>query len=126
MTGYSVEVRESSRQLSARERIQVKDTTDAVSLDEATQKNNGFCVFTPSYWAILDVHNEKSEDKNYSKYVIADMDGIRYVTGSESFFSSFRAIYDEMAETNEEYQVKAYRVPSKNYKGKEFMSCAIL
>lgn len=123
---YSINIRETSRTLTARERIQVKDTLDAEALDEATQKNGGMVVFSPDYWAILDVHNEKSEDKDYVKYVIGDKDGMRYVTGSESFFRSFKAIWDEMADSGEEYQVKAYRIPSKNYKGKEFMSCAIL
>lgn len=126
MIGYSVEIIETSKDLTARERIQAKDTTDAIPLDEATQKDNGFCVFTPSYWVRLKVHNEKSDNKEYVKYVIVDTDGVRYVTGSESFYTAFREIFDEMCGTDEEYQVKAYRVPSKNYKGKEFMSCSIM
>ena len=37
MTGYNVKVTNSSKELSARERVAVKDTTNAIPLDEATK-----------------------------------------------------------------------------------------
>ena len=38
----------------------------------------------------------------------------------------FKAIVDEMGDTDEEYEVEVYRLPSKNYKGKEFLTCSIV
>ena len=124
MEGYSVNIREVSRSITAKERVMLKDTTNAISLDEVTQEAK--FVFEPDYYAILEVHNEKSEDKNYIKYVIVDKAGTKLVTGSESFFTSFKSIMDEMAGCDEEFSIEAYRMPSKNYKGKEFITCSIV
>lgn len=124
MEGYSVNIREVSRNITAKERVMLKDTTNAISLDEVTQ--GAKFVFEPDYYAILDVHNDKSEDKDYVKYIIVDKAGTKMVTGSESFFTSFRSIMDEMAGCDEEFSIEAYRMPSKNYKGKEFITCSIV
>ena len=124
MEGYSVNIREVSRSITAKERVKLKDTTNAISLDEVTQE--GKFVFEPDYYAILDVHNEQSEDKDYIKYVIVDKAGTKLVTGSESFFTSFKDIMGEMEGCDEEFSIEVYRMPSKNYKGKEFITCSIV
>lgn len=124
MTGFEAKIREASKQLSAKERVKFKDTTNAVQLDEATKDEP--LRIAPDFYVILDIHNEHSEDKDYVKYVIVSKEGTKYVTGSESFFSSFKAIVDEMGGTDEEYEVEVYRLPSKNYKGKEFLTCSIV
>ena len=124
MTGYSASVSFASKELTARERIAITDTTNAAALDELTKDNTNVHI-VPDYYAILDIHNEKSEDKNYKKYVIVDKAGNKYVTGSESFMNAFLEIFNEMQGENEEYSIEVYRMPSKNYKGKEFLTCSI-
>ena len=124
MEGYSVKIREVSKDITAKERVMLKDTTNAISLDDVT-KDAKF-VFEPGYYAILDVHNEKSEDKDYVKYIIVDKAGTKLVTGSESFFTSFKSIMDEMDGCDEEFSIEVYRMPSKNYKGKEFITCSVV
>lgn len=124
MQGYSVTIKYVSKELSAKERVMIKDTTNAVSLDEVTQ--GAKFVFEPDYYAILNVHNEKSEDKDYTKYLIVDKGGDKIVTGSESFFTAFNDIMEEMEGTDETFEIEAYRLPSKNYKGKEFITCSIV
>ena len=124
MEGYSVKIREVSKEITAKERVMLKDTTNAISLDEVTQ--DAKFVFEPAYYAVLDVHNEKSEDKDYTKYIIVDKAGTKLVTGSESFFTSFKSIMDEMEGCDEEFSIEAYRLPSKNYKGKEFITCSLV
>ena len=123
MEGYKVEIIESSKELSAKERISLKDTTNAIKLDEALAE--GDVIITPVDYAILAIHNEKAEDKDYENYIIVDKSGTRYVTGSHSFWNSFLDIYVEMRDENEEYSILAYRVESKNYKGKYFLTCSI-
>ena len=124
MTGYYVKITDTSKELSARERVAVKDTTNAISLDEATKDSP--LVIDIDYYVSLDVHNEKSEDKDYKKYIVVDKAGNKYVTGSESFFTSMVEILEEMSDTGEEFQIEVYRMPSKNYKGKEFLTCSIV
>ena len=123
MEDYKVEIKESSKDLSARERISLKDTTNAIKLDEALAE--GDVIITPVDYAILSIHNEKGEDKDYENYIIVDKSGTKYVTGSSSFWSSFIEIYEEMKDEDEEYSILAYRVESKNYKGKYFLTCSI-
>ena len=124
MTGYSVSVAQSSKELSAKERIQIKDTTDALKLDEVTMAEA--VILHPAMYAELDIHNEMSENKDYKNYIIVDTDGQKYVTGSASFWSSFMDIAKEMENETEEWAIKVYRMPSKNYKGKEFITCSIV
>ena len=66
-------------------------------------------------------------NKDYYNYVIIDKDGTKYVTGSPSFWSSFKEIWDEMREeSDEEFSISIYKVPSKNYNGKDFITCSII
>lgn len=124
MEGYKVTVRYASLDnLSARERIMLKDTSDCVSLDSAT--TDGIVTLKPEFYAVLDVHNEYAKgDKDYTQYIVVDADGTKYITGSESFYSSFIDIAEEM--DNEPYEIKVYRKPSKNYSGKDFITCSII
>lgn len=120
---FEVKIAETSKELTARERIRLKDTTDAIKLDEATQEEA--VIITPIAYAILSVHNDKADDPDYEQYILEDADGTKYVTGSESFWNSFKSIYDEMKDEDEAWSIKAYRVPSKNYKGKDFLACSL-
>lgn len=121
---YSVVVSETSKELTAKERIQIKDTTDCVRLDEATRENA--VIIDVDFYAVLNIHNEKSDDKDYTTYVIVDKDGQRYTTGSPSFWSSFMNIYEEMKNESEPWAIKAYRMPSKNRAGKDFITCSLI
>lgn len=123
MTGYSVSIAQASRELTAKERIKLKDTTDALQLDMITQTEA--VIIKPKLYAELDIHNEMSDNKDYKNYVVVGEDGQKYVTGSSSFWTSFMGIAKEMENETEVWAVKVYRMPSKNYKGKEFITCSI-
>ena len=123
-SGYSVTIRECSRELTAKERIKLKDTSDAIKLDNATQVES--VTINPDMFAILDIHNERSENKDYTVYIIVDENGQKYITGSESFWNSFSNIYDDMRGETEDWAIKAYRKPSRNREGKDFITCSIV
>ena len=120
---YSVTIRECSKELSVKERIMLKDTTDAIRLDEATQVE--VVSIVPAMHAVLDIHNEKSENKDYTVYIIVGEDGQKYITGSQSFWSSYINIMEEMEDEEETWGIKVYRKPSKNRPGKDFITCSI-
>lgn len=126
MQGYDAKIMESSCELSAKDRIKMKDTTVTKSLDELT-KEAPVDIHYGGY-VIIAVHNEKSDHKDYTKYVIWDKDNDeRYATGSESFWSAFQQIYNEMLEEGEEdFSIRVYRKPSKNYVGRDFITCTVL
>jgi hypothetical protein len=125
MAEYKATVKEASWEMSAREKLRYTDFTDVIQLDEATQ--SGDLIIDVDKWAVINIHNEKSDTVDYVKYVIIDKDDQVYVTGSESFWNSFTQIYEVMSEEGETtYSIKVYRRESKNYKGKDFLTCRII
>ena len=131
MTGYESKITYASKELTAREKIKLKDLTNALQLDELTQPTpdgeKGNLIIAPDYYVELAIHNEKSDSKDYTKFLIVDKAGTKYVTGSESFTTAFKEIYSEMAEADDlDFEIEVYRVPSKNYKGKDFITCSLV
>lgn len=125
MEGYSVKIVESSRELTAKERIQLKDLSTAKALDEVIESNERI-VISPVAYVVLQVHNEKSDTKDYEKYVIIDKDGTKYSTGSQPLWSTYQNIADEMEGESEDWSIVVFSLPSKNYKGKSFLTCEII
>ena len=124
MTGYEVKIAETNMELSARAKIKFKDTSDAVKLDEATK--DGALVIKPIGFVVLDIHNEKSDNVDYKNYMVIDAEGNKYVTGSESFWTTFIDIFTDMDGEENGWELKIYRLDSKNYKGKQFLTCSII
>lgn len=127
MDGYKARVAVVSKDLSATERIKFKDTSDAIGIDLALKDLESLTV-TIDYYGVLDIHNEKAEDnKDYKNYVFVTTDGEKYVTGSESLWTSFTDIADELADEgmDEFPSIKFYKKESKNYKGKYFLTCSL-
>lgn len=125
MRNYKVEVKEISKEVSPKVRVMLKDTTDCIGLDKATQENPEGVFIEPDFYAVLSIHNENSDDKDYENYIIVDKSGKRYSTGSQSFWESFLDIMADMNGIDEEWKLKVYRMPSKNRQGKDFLTCSI-
>lgn len=126
---YKAKVADASRELTAKEKIMLKDTSNAFSLDELTQEaqfNNEKLILNIDYYVTIDVHNDKADDKDYQQFIIVDKDGKKYYTGSTSFINNFIDIFEELSEAGEEVTIEIYRKESKNYKGKEFITCSVV
>lgn len=130
MRDYKATVTEASKELTAKEKIMLKDTSNAESLDTLTQDaafEGKKVLIDVDYYAIIEIHNSKSDNPDYNNIVIVGKDGRKYVTGSDSFMSTFIDIYNEMKDAGEEeITVECYRKESKNYKGKDFITCSII
>ena len=130
MENYSANIKETTHELSARERIMMKDTTNAMKIDTAIDESeDGKIVINPADYVVLSIHNEKSKDrKDYENYLIIDKNGDKFYTGSPSFWSSFMEIWNEMKAdgSDEDFAIEVYKVPSKNYSGKDFITCSII
>lgn len=126
MEGYKAVVARASKELSAKEKIMLKDMSDAIKLDDEVKEQA--LIIKPDFYAIINVHNEKSDTKDYTKIVLVDKtSGNKYATGSMPFITTFEDIVDEMADAGEEdYELKVYAKESKNYKGKYFITCSII
>ena len=127
MKGYEVNIVSCTRELSPKEKIKLKDLSNSINLDNATQAE-GKVVINYDYHVILNIHNEKSKDrKDYQNVVVVDKDGTKYNTGAESFLTTLEDITGEMLSAGEEdFSIELYRHDSKNYKGKQFITCSVL
>lgn len=129
-SNYSAEIIESSRELTARERVMFKDTQNAISMNdfaEQAKAEDGKAIITDvKDFVHIMVHNDKSDDKDYDNFLIIDAAGDKYVTGSKAFWNSFMDIYNEMKNETEPWGIQLNLIPSKNYKGKNVLTCSLV
>ena len=129
-SNYSAEIVESSRELTARERVMFKDTQNAISMndfaEQAKSEGGKAIIDNVTDFVHIMVHNEKSEDKDYDNYLVIDGAGDKYVTGSQAFWNSFMDIYNEMKDETEPWGIQLNLIPSKNYKGKNVLTCSLI
>lgn len=124
---YKASVFFSTKDLSVKEKIQIKDVMDCEKLDELTATSP--ITIDVDYFAIIDVHNPKAKDsKDYTRLVIVSKDGNKYATSSENVIAAIRDIWDELVDAGEtaDFAVKIFQKPSKNYSGKFFMTCSLV
>ena len=125
MEGYKVTIVDASKQLIGKEKIMYKDFDNMVQLDQAVVEGQGLIVKVRDY-VVAEVHNEKSDNKDYTKYILVADDGQLYITGSEPLWNQFMSIYSDMKDEPDDWSLKIYKRESKNYKGKSFLTCTIV
>lgn len=124
MSVFTVEIKETSKELTKKERVKMKDMSNAIKLDEVT--TDGSFILKPDFFVILSIHNSKSTDNpDYENIMIVDENGTKYVTGSNSFITNFSEIWNEM-KGEDDWELEVYKKDSKNYKGKQFLTCSIV
>lgn len=125
---FEVKIIETSMELTHKEKVMLKDTSRAIKLDEVCDNGNEIQIKLAGY-ARLSVHNEKADNPDYEQIVVIDESGEKYITGSDSFWRSFSEIWEEMeedADEKEDWSLIIYKKDSKNYKGKQFLTCSIV
>ena len=129
-SNYLASIKESSRELSAKERVMFKDLGNATKLndfaEEAMKSGVKAIITNIKDYVIIDIHNEASQDVDYSNYLIVDGNGDKYYTGSAPFWNSFKSIWDEMHDSGEEWGIQLNLTPSKNYAGKQVLTCSLI
>lgn len=127
---YTSTIREASRELSAKERVMFKDMANATSLVDfvSAQRETGEkAIIDVVDFAVIDVHNPRAQDAtDYTIFLVIDKNGNKFYTSSEAFWSAFSNIYAEMKDADEEWGIEAVLIPSKNYKGKEILTCSLV
>lgn len=122
---YSVKIAGSSMELTKKQSVMFKDTSDCIKFDDQLEVGGESLVIQPEGYVILDIHNDKATPStDYNNYMIIDKDGTKYITGSETFFNNFSDIWDEMQDCNEDWGIKVYKKPSKQ--GNGFITCSVI
>lgn len=123
---YIAKIIDSSRELTAREKLKFADTQACISLDNLIDENGGKVVLKPVDYVTIDIHNEHAENADYTKFIVIASDGNMYATGSQSFEDSFIQIMTAMNDAGEtDFEIECYKVKSKNYNG-SFIKCSIV
>lgn len=126
MQGYSVKIVETSKELTPKEKVALKNFDNMIQLDEEVHDDSKSLRLQIEDYAVIEVYNEKSDNKNYTKYIFIDNDNRKYITGSQPLFDTFMEIYEEMKDEEEPWEIDIYKRKSKNYNGKYFLSCSIV
>lgn len=121
---YTVSIAETSKELSPKERVQIKDLADTIKIESMIKTEP--LIIDVDFYAVLEIHNDKAENPDYTNYIVVAKDGRRFRTGSQTFFNSFKMIADEMLGIDEEWKLKIYDLPSKNREGKSFITCSVI
>lgn len=127
---YVATIREASRELTAKERVMFKDFANAISLVDfvsAKRESGEKAIIDIKDYVVIDVHNPMASDNtDYTVYLVIDSRGDKYYTSSNAFWSAFNNIATEMKGSDEEWGIEAVLIPSKNYKGKEILTCSLV
>ena len=125
MSEYRVEIVQTSKELSLKQKVALKNTNAFLRIDKLLNTEERILI-NPDFWAELHIYNDRSADKEYTSYVVADKNGDYYLTGSDSFMNTFKAIFEELSGTDEEWAIAAFRIPSRNREGKYLISCGVV
>ena len=128
-SNYTATITDSSRELSPKEKVMFKDLGNAESMIDfakACIEQGGKATIDVADYAVISIHNEATDDVDYTNYLLVDKNGNKYYTGSQSFWNSFINIYNEMKDSDEEWGIELNLLPSKNYKGKEILTCSLV
>ena len=134
---FETTIIKASKELTVKEEIKLKDISDAISIDTASQEadfNGSKLRINVLFYAVLSIHNEAAKDKDYDNILIIAKNeenpnewGERYTTGSTTFIEKFEEIYGDMTEAGEEeIVIEVIRKDSKNYAGRQFITCTVV
>ena len=129
---YKSEITFASKELTKREKVMLSDVSSATKFDEVVKGVDDTFEIEPVAYAVVSIENDKAKgEKQYEVIVILDAAGNKFVTGSQSFREAFIGIWEQMTDNGviaegEEFSIRVYKRPSKNYSGKAFIICALI
>ena len=104
----------------------LQNATPAVDYAKECRANDGRATVEVKDWAVIDIHNESADNTDYTVYLFIDKNGNKFYTSSEPAWNSFKNIYDEMKDSDEEWGIEFNLIPSKKYNGKEILTCSLI
>ena len=128
---YNARIISSSRELTAKEKIMLKDFNDCIGLDMVVTTDKSLTIKVDLMVQVA-VHNERANgDKDYTTTVLVADDGTKYSTSSKSLSDAIEDINDEIAEAEDteladNLMIKIFKKPSKNYAGKYFLTAVLV
>ena len=125
---YKVTVTASTKELTAREKIALKNFGSyAIPLVQFLDENGEKATIPVVDYITLHIENSKSENPEYDVYLIVS-DNATYYTSSNRLHYSIVNIIEELKDANdtEPWSIAVAKKESKNYKGKKFITCTLV
>lgn len=117
---YKSELVEGTREFTP---IQILGMEDTVDMEPINDLENNYLFPPVTGYAIFKVHNDMLDDPDYETFVLITTEG-NFYTSSKSFTDSVKHIWDILKPADgQEVKLKLKRIPSKNYKDREILSC---
>ena len=119
-----------SKELTPRERLKLKDRADAIQLSEAVDRaENGYIDIYPDIYAELEITgldelDDNGDEKIIKSFMIISKDGVKYTFTSEALWNSFINIGDEMGD--EEFGIRCFKKQSKKNAAYRYLTCTII
>lgn len=121
MKDFEIHIKESSRELTKKEQVNLKTSLNFAKMDEIAPFQ-----FTPVDYAVLSVHNENSKlNTDYDLFIFFADDGTIFSTASATFFRQFKTIWEDMKD-EDDWGLNVFKRDSKNYAGKAFLTCNVI
>lgn len=115
-----------SKELNARERIQLKDRSNAINIGTALKESDTPLIIDIDYYAVLHVEIPEKEEDSFDSYIFVDKNGTKYTTSSPSLWNAFTQIKDELlADGITDFQIECYKAPCQNRQG-EYLACRLV
>lgn len=115
-----------SKELNARERIQLKDRSNAINIGTALKESDTPLIIDIDYYAVLHVEIPEKEEDSFDSFIFVDKNGTKYTTSSPSLWNAFSQIKDELlADGITDFQVECYKAPCQNRQG-EYLACRLV
>lgn len=121
-----------SKELNARERIQLKDRSNAINIGTALKESDTPLIIDIDYYAVLHIEvpdkteNAEKEDDSFDSYIFVDKNGTKYTTSSPSLWNAFTQIKDELlADGITDFKIECYKAPSQKRQG-EYLCCRLV
>lgn len=122
---YSAQVVNATKELTGRQMVALRNFSGMKQLNDLTKEND--VIIDIDYVACVKVHNEKSDNKDYMKYVFVDNNGTMFITGSEPLYREYADIKEalETGGDTDPISIKVMRKASKNNQN-EFLTCILV
>lgn len=122
---YSARVVSATTELTGRQMVALRNFSDMEQLNDLTKEED--VLINIDYVVCVKVHNEKSDNKDYMKYIFVDRDGTKYITGSEPLYREYTDIEDALTDAGDTdpISIKVMRKQSKNNQN-DFLTCILV
>lgn len=127
---YEVELIKGSFEPTVRELLKYQDFSEMRKIDQLCEGPDDCAIIEDvADYLLFNVHNDNSTSGNedYAQLVIINEDGSGYVTGSTTFIRDFGTVFAAMrGDSDEPFDIKIRKVPSKRYSGKYFLKLSVI